>query len=436
VNPTRWKAASTLLLACVVIPIMLAPSGDAQSAPYERKFPQSKTTVERVLKQLQASAAGRLPVLDGFTLPGDHPLDHYQRGYYQCAIQVNSTPSGGSSVQVSAKITAWYADPASSNSGYQSLPSNGRLETDFLDRLADGLHGASSAATNTAAPTVSASSRSAAAAPSRTNDNPDAPTPAISAPMPSSGSSTGSPFKLESGVNSDLATKKAVADKHMQELTKEAKGLDEILRNQAHPKNLVAVKKSNTPVLASPVEGAKVLFLATAEDEFEILDANANWVHVRISGLSRGWIRRSSLEVPENFASEAKVDNAPAAAGAEQFQVKNEEIASFPGTWAPLRGQTVKIVTVQRANGVTSDTSSRAKLEFAKSLFQKEYADLSQAPTTATGVVLIFDSEDGGLAAATLPILQEWKAGTLSDQAFWRRCFFDPPETFTSQPGQ
>jgi len=48
---------------------------------------------------------------------------------------------------------------------------------------------------------------------------------------------------------------------------------------------------------------------------------------------------------------------------------------------------------------------------------------------------VIFDSEDGGMAAATLPTLQQWKAGTLSDQAFWRRCFFDPPETFISQSG-
>jgi hypothetical protein len=43
-------------------------------------------------------------------------------------------------------------------------------------------------------------------------------------------------------------------------------------------------------------------------------------------------------------------------------------------------------------------------------------------------VVLIFDSEDAGLIAATVPSLQQWKAGTLSDQAFWRRRFFDPSE--------
>jgi len=449
VRPLHVSVAWSLLIFCfcAAIPIASAHPDDAQSAPYERKFSQSKAVVEKVIKQLQASASGRLPVLDGFTRPGDLPLDRFQRGYYQCEIQVSSTSTGGALVQVSAKITAWYADPASSNSGYQVLPSNGRLENDFLDRLSDALHG-QPLASAAAAPAVSAPSRTKIV-PSQTKDAPDAPMPATSAQMATgaapadsmassklTATAADSPLKPGTAVNSDLATRKAVADKHMEELTKEAKGLDEILRNQAHPKNLVAVKKSNTPVLVSPVEGAKVLFLASAEDEFEILDLNANWVHIRISGLSRGWIRRSGVEVPEAFASDAKVENSPAAASAEQFQVKNEEIASFPGTWDPLRGQTVKIVTVQRANGSATSTSSQVKLDFTKSMFLKEYAELSQTSSSTAGVVVIFDSEDGGMAAATLPALREWKAGTLSDEAFWRRCFFDPPETFTSQTGQ
>jgi hypothetical protein len=252
--------------------------------------------------------------------------------------------------------------------------------------------------------------------------------------------SASSPFKLGNAISADrvtsLATQKAVADKHMEELTKEAKGLEEILRNQAHPDNLVAIKKSGTPVLVSPIEGAKVLFLATAEDEFEVLDMNASWVHVRISGLSRGWIRRSSLEMLANSAADARPGDEPAPAHTEHFQVKDEQIATFPGTWEPLKGKTVKILTVQTTSGNASDIGSRAKLEFARSLFEKEYAELSRASTTAAGVVLIFDSEDGGMAAATLSALQQWKAGALSDQAFWRRCFFDPPETFVSKAGQ
>ena len=231
-----------------------------------------------------------------------------------------------------------------------------------------------------------------------------------------------------------MATQKAVTDKHIEELTKEAKGLEEILHNQAHPNNLVAVKKSGTPVLVSPIEGAKVLFLATAEDEYEILGSNPSWVHVRISGLSRGWIRRSGVEMPGPSASNARPSDGLAPANAELFQVKDEQIATFPGTWEPLRGKTVKILTVQKTSGNRS--SAQAKLEFAKSVFDREYTELKPASTTAAGVVLIFDSEDGGMAAATLPALQQWKAGMLSDQAFWRRCFFDPPEAFISQTGQ
>jgi hypothetical protein len=437
----RAAAPALFLIFCIAVATQLARASDAQSTPYERTFTQSKATVEKTLKQSQLSSSGRLPVLDGFTSSGDRALDRFKRGYYQCAIQVSSTPSGGALVRVSAKITAWYEDPVPSKSGYQELLSNGRLETDFLDRLQDALSSkASSPAANLPASSAASPSKSKPVAP-----------PSISAPMPGDGVVTGpsasskassipdsSPFKVGNAASPDavpsLATQKAVADKHMEELTKQAKGLEEILRNQAHPTNLVAVRKSATPVLVSPVEGAKVLFLATAEDEFEILDMNANWVHVRISGLSRGWIRRSNLEMPKPFAAEPKVENAPATV--EQFQVKNEEIATFPGTWEPLQGKTVKIVTVQRATVGVSDTSSRAKLDFAKSVFDKEYAELTQAPSAAAGVVIIFDSEDGGMTAATLPVLKQWKSGSLSDQAFWRRCFFDPPETFISQTGQ
>lgn len=442
------SAASTWevpLVLCLAGLMMLGSFSEAQNPPYERTFAQSKATVERTLKELQPSTSGRLPVLDGFTRPGDRPLDRFQRGYYQCAMQVSSTPAGGSLVQISAKITAWYSDPIPSKSGYQVLPSNGRLETDFLDRLEEALGGkASSSVANPAG----------AAAPSQPKNKSAGPTPAISsAPMPSGGAlanpaaaaktsttPASSPFKLGNAVSADrvasLATQKAVADKYMEELTKEAKGLEEILRNQAHPNNLVAARKSGTPVLVSPIEGAKVLFLATVEDEFEILDMNANWVHVRISGLSRGWIRRSSLEMPGTSASDARPRDGSAPANPEHFQVKDEQTATFPGTWEPLQGKTVKILTVQKSSGNASDTGPRAKLDFARSLFEKEYAELTQAPTTAAGVVLIFDSEDGGMAATTLSALQQWKAGALSDQAFWRRCFLDPPETFTSKTGQ
>ncbi len=103
----------------------------------ERTFPQSKAKVEKALQGMQAATAGRLPVLDGFATSADHPLDRYQRGYYQAKFQVTAAPSGGSTVRVSVEVTAWYADPVAARSGYQVLTSNGRLEADLLDQLGD-----------------------------------------------------------------------------------------------------------------------------------------------------------------------------------------------------------------------------------------------------------------------------------------------------------
>ena len=409
-----------------------------QTGPYDRTFPQSKAVVEKALKQLQSQAAGRLPTLDGFAASVDRPLDRFQRGYYQCTADVTSLPTGGTRVRVSAKITAWYSDPAGSRSGYQVLPSNGRIESDFLDELQDALLKSSANKTSDPKTPVNKSdSKSATTAPAMSAPLPQDSVPGE--PIGKSVSAGSSPFKAGTGVDgfASLETRKSITDKHADELTKEAKNLEEIARNQSHPNNLVAVKRSGTPVLVSPVEGAKLLFLASSEDEFEVLDTNTNWVHIRISGLSRGWIRSSEVEMPEETTPRAEQQATPVAGATTPdandkiaFRVENEQIASFPGNWEPLRGRTVKIISVQEVKGRPNETGSQAKLDYAKSLFSREYVELTREPTLAAGVVVVFDSEDGGMMATTLPVLQQWKAGTLSDEGMWRRCYFDPPEMF------
>lgn len=434
------------LLLCAIPMFVLAQADRGGSVPYERSFLQSKAIVEKRIKELQ-SCAGRLPVLDGFTVPGDRPLNRFQRGYYQCVTQVRATLSGGSTVRVRATITAWYNDPVAGKSEYQVLPSNGRLENDFLDRLQDGL--------GSEAPSVAANSRaSSTPAPIRkstagaTEPTISAPAPGDAAPIAKSGiAPAGSTFNLGDPLGAahmaSLATRKAIVDKHTEEQEKEAKALEEILQNQAHPSNLAAVTAAKTPVFESPSQGGKVLFFAAAEDEFEILDSNPNWAHVRISGLSRGWIRRSSLEMPQDESDAQPVDSGKEVetekgkgnhglpvVDQQPFQVQSEQITSFPGNWAPLRGKTVNVITVQKAGDSGTDTGSAAKLAFTKSLFDKAYLEIAKGSTTIDGVVVVFDSDDGGMTAATVAVLRQWKAGTLSEEAFWRRCFFDPPETF------
>jgi len=90
----------------------------------------------------------------------------------------------------------------------------------------------------------------------------------------------------------------------------------------------------------------------------------------------------------------------------------------------------VKIVSVEKIDENGKDSGPLLRLEFAKSVLDKDYAELAEKAQQLGGIVLIFDSVDGGMIAATFPTLQQWKAGTLSDAALWHQCFFDPPETF------
>jgi hypothetical protein len=95
-----------------------------------------------------------------------------------------------------------------------------------------------------------------------------------------------------------------------------------------------------------------------------------------------------------------------------------------------LRGKNVKIISVQKVRENEQGGGAAAKLAFAKSLLEQTYEELTKS-AELSGMVLIFDSADGGMIAATLPTIQRWRAGTLNDAAMWHQCYFDPPETFT-----
>jgi hypothetical protein len=244
---------------------------------------------------------------------------------------------------------------------------------------------------------------------------------------------------ISSGISkSELSQSKAAAaggeDRKPEVLQSEAASLEDALKNQAHPNNIVAVKKSGTPVVGTPSLTAKTLFMASMHDEFEMLDFNHDWVHVRVSGLNRAWIWRDSLEMPDNIPDNPQATMGPPPA-ADLFQVMREESGAFPGDWEPLRGKNVKIISVQKIQESTKDSGPQAKLEFAKFLLDKNYVELARKSKDLFGLVLIFDSADGGMVAATFHSIERWKAGALSDSALWHECFFDPPETFAVSSG-
>jgi hypothetical protein len=156
---------------------------------------------------------------------------------------------------------------------------------------------------------------------------------------------------------------------------------------------------------------------------------------VQISGASRGYIRRSNLELPEFIAVRLKSANgaaSPERPGA--FRVEREEIGTFPGDWEPLHGKSVKIYTVQPASQDPKETGAPAKLKFALSTFKKFAAESATAKPLLEGVVVIFDSADGGIIGSTLPNAQQVADGALSQDSFWKRCYLDPPDAFRSAP--
>lgn len=227
-----------------------------------------------------------------------------------------------------------------------------------------------------------------------------------------------------------IRIKREAEEQRAQKLNQELQSLQEIQHNQVHPANLVLVRKSATPVLAKPAAGSRVLFTAAADDEFEFLDAEGEWIHVQISGASRGYIRRTALDLPDAISARLKSPNAsPSSEKEDGFRVTREEASIFPGDWEPLRGKTVRIYTVQPVSRASNETPANAKLEFAASLFRKFFSAADSSANSVQGIVVIFDSADGGLVASTVSTAQEFANGSLSSEAFWKSSYADLPQS-------
>lgn len=414
---------------------------------YQRTFSKNVSDVQRAVDELREASSGRLPTLEGFVEPGDQPIDRYERGFYECTFQVTATPAGGAVVQANAKITAWYKDPLPARSGYRVLVSNGHVENDLLDQIAETL-GPNSTVSPSVAPGTPAP-RNASSGGLRPQINID---PAASAASTYSNDSTEGESSSRKGTPSgrliplrpapsaapaassgesiaSMKARRAADEKQVQDLTAEIKALEDLLHNQVRPTDLAAVKKGGAPVYSKASENSPVLLTASDEDEFQIIETEGGWVHVQISGASRGWIRRNRLDLPADFG-QAGVKAAEASpAGEELFKVSRQETNSFGGNWEPLKGKTVKVIWVEPAS-TTASTTPMQKLEFAKPLLVKAYAEVNGATPAVSGVVIVFDSADGGQIAATLSSLKQMVDGDLPEAAFWKQCSLDPPESF------
>lgn len=391
----------------------------AQAIPYAKSFTLPRPQIEQALKDLQAYSGQKLPVLDGFVARADNPFDRYERGFYQFSIELVPGDAGSTIVRLSAKITAWYADRDVAKSGYQVLPSNGRLELDFLDRLEEKLTGK---------PIPANSSASAA---------PQAPQPKLDFSGARSAATMASPLPQSAQPPDEVAAlrnQRIAGEKRVQRLTAELQNLQEIKRGQAHPTNLLVVKKSGTPVYAKGAENARVLFEAVANDEFEFLDAEGEWIHVSISGDSRGYLRKNAVELPESLAARLQASTPGPEDKFTGFRIEREETVDFPGDWGPLKGKKVKIFTVQLLSQNPKESGPAVRRNYCLALFEKGLREGNAITPAIEGVAVIFDAADGGIAAATSANIQKLSSGALNGEAFWQQGYLDPPDAFAPAP--
>jgi hypothetical protein len=391
----------------------------AQAIPYARSFPTPRPQIEQALKDLQAYSGQKLPVLDGFVARADNPLGRYERGFYQFSIELVPGDAGSTIVRLSAKITAWYADRDVAKSGYQVLPSNGRLELDFLDRLEEKLTGKP----------IPANSPASTA--------PQSPQPKLDFSGARGAATMAAPLPQTAQPPDEVAAlrnQRIAGEKRVQQLTAELQNLQEIKRGQVHPTNLLVVKKSGTPVYAKNTENAHVLFEAAANDEFEFLDAEGEWIHVAISGDSRGYLRKSAVELPESLAARLRTSVPGPEEKFTGFRIERQETGDFPGDWAPLKGKKVKIFTVQLLSQNPKETGPTVRRNYCLALFEKGSREGAAANPAPEGVVVIFDAADGGMAAATSVNIQKLASGSLNGEVFWQQGYLDPPDAFATAP--
>jgi hypothetical protein len=408
----NFRAIQVFMVTCLAL-ASTARCG-AQSIPYARSFSQPKAQIEDALGSLQAFAGQKLPILDGFVGSTSKPLDRYERGFYQFSIETLPGNNGTTIVRLSAKITAWYADRDVAKSGYEVLPSNGRLELDFLDRLQEKLTGKPVEAAATLASHV------------------DAPRAKLDlSGVPGASVSTPSPVAKTPNEVAELRNQRVMEERRVQQLTEELQNLKEIQHHQVHPVDLIVVNKPGTPVYSRPSETARVLFQAAANDEFPYLDAEQEgWIHIEISGDARGYIHENAVLLPDRLAGKTSQAEGSRDAKFKGFRRERQESSAFPGDWAPLKSRTVKIYTVQPVSKDQRETGPAARLNLTLALFEEGLNEAGAASSKPDGVVVIFDAADGGIASATLADIQSYVSGKLTREQFLAQCNLDPIEAF------
>jgi len=383
----------------------------------ERTYPFSMDAVQKALQRIGGFGGGKLPMLDGFVTSTG--LDRYDHPYYQYRVHLRSVDANTTLVSVEAKISALQANEDPAKSEYQTLPSNGRLETDLQDRLQQALGG----------------TPSPVAVPMKDKEKS---LPAEQLQPGARASTSRAETNAQAELDAILAERQSIREKtaSLQAQLDQMKASGRVPANQS---KVGSVKRSGVGVMSRQNFGGPVIFRAQAEDEFEIIELASGWAQVRLGPDSTGYIQADELTLPFGLREtppSAPVEKSSAQPAAPQadlgFSVSREDVTVFSGDWARLKGKKVLFVYAQ-PRGLLSDMGAEdAKLGYAKRIFQSRYRTVSQSKVDVEGVVVVFLGSRGGVAAAALSDIGQWIEGRLAEEAFVNRCSLDPPTEFRS----
>ena len=416
------------LVSLVLFMLFAAPvSRTQQATTTERVYNYAQVEIEKALQQLKAYETERLPALEGFANARAASVDHLQNPHFQLHIELISQGATQTVVRVAAKITAWNENADPSRSQYAAVPSNGRLEEDFLDRLSMFLE--KGAARQPMAPAPSAPARPMAgsnasgarqaSAGSGSSPPADAASPEVVVPANSTDASAAD---LASRIASTRAEREAL-EQSERKLQHQISELQNASVNETFLKNVAIVRSAQTPVLEKDSDISKILFRADPDDEFPIIESRDSWVHVRLEN-GDAWLRASQLRRP------GQSDPDDDATATTNFRRENQEIKPFEGDWAQLKGKTALFVFATPVRSIPESTLGQNQLQFAQHAFLDGYRVATHSQQELEGVVVVFLGAKGGVAAAKLADIRRWHEGLLPDKLFLSRCSLDPPESF------
>jgi hypothetical protein len=427
-NGRNQRLSGGLLLLRALIPLGLALGSTAaaqQAPPTERVYNHPQAEIVKVMEQMQAYDTQRLPALSGFVNASAASLDHLENPRFQLHIDLVSEGQAQTLVRVTAKITAWYEDRGPSRSQYTVVPSNGRLEEDFLNRLSMKLETGPSgqqvaaSADRPSWPTTSVGAEprdpgtgATGEASPRSTRSPNAP----AATLPSNAAGA-----LAGQINAIRAERETLEQKE-RKLQQQISELQSASKSEVYLKNMAVVRAAQTPVFEQNQDTSKVLFRTDPDDEFPILEVRAGWVRVGLEKGAEAWLRLSQLRQPGDPSdSDAAVLN---------FSAANEEVKTFGGDWTQLKGKTALYVFAQPARQLPEAALGQNQLRFAEYTFVEGYRAATHSQQQIDGVVVVFLGQKGGVAAATLADIRRWHEGYITDKLFLERCSLDPADSF------